>query len=179
MKPAILLCGLFMCISTSAQRIDTFAVKKDLKKVRREIVADTFVQQTFLSAKTETASRIIYRTGIKIIAPGNLIYFKATQSILDSMGLVTDKNATIGEYRKLPCYQTADSIFFIFTMRRPSMLSPTVTVETTKGYKGVKYPAKIVMEVNTTSNSPEDRPRFEMDTFTLFKEELLITRRKK
>lgn len=53
------------------------------------------------------------------------------------------------------------------------------TVEVTKAYSGAKANGSILMEINTVANSGEVPPKNEKEVFTLFKEDLLITRRKR
>lgn len=169
----------FLFSSAEAQKTDTFSVRRDMAGYKGKIAMDTFVQQTFLTNKTETFNRIVYRTGIKITSPNTLIYFKATQSILDSLGVLEDKNASVGEYRKVPCVQKNDSVFFLIKYRLPSMRNRGSMVEVTKAYSGTKGTNTILMEINTVANSGEVPPKNEKEVFTLFKEDLLITRRRR
>lgn len=178
MKFAWLFTCLFGTTALFAQRVDTFGVKK-AASARAKTISDTFSVQTYLSEKTEVTNRITYRTGIKITGPNSLIYFKATQSILDSAGVSEDKNASIGEYYNLLCTQSADSIFFLLTQLRSSARNPGTTLEITKAFKGTKVNGAIWMEVSTASASLEVIPKQEQERFVLFKEELKITRRKR
>ncbi len=178
MKYVPLIFFLFQLLNTTAQKTDTFSIKKDAA-TKSKFVIDTFVQQTYLSNKTEKSNHIVYRTGIKITGQNTLIYFKATQSILDSLGVLEDKNASVGEYKKVTCVQKNDSIFFLIKYRLPSMRNKGTTVAVTKAYSGVKANRSINMDVNTVADSGEVRPKNENEIFSLFKEELILTRRKK
>lgn len=179
MKYALLFWGLCLSLAAMAQRADTFSVSKQSASVKGRFVTDTFVQQTWLSSNTEKSNHIVYRTGIKIINGHQLIYFKATQSILDSLGVTEEKNASVGEYRKLPYLQKNDSLFFVIKFLLPSMRNNNKQVEITKGYSGAKRARSIMMEITTTANNDELAPKTEKQVFTLFKQDLLITRRKR
>ncbi len=179
MRHALLLqvCMLLLSVAAMGQHTDTFAVKKQVVTPAK-LGRDTFIQRTYLSEKTEMFNRILYRTGIKITGPGTLVLFKATQSILNATGVSEDRNANMGEFYKLPCSMSADSIFFIFTQRRQSGRAPGKTLEITKGYRGVFVNGAIWMEINTTSNSSEVLPAHDEERFVLFKEEMKVTNRK-
>ena len=178
MKWLLLAFFLMLLLHAPAQQTDTFAVKKE-KPLKNDIVSDTFVQQIFLSDKTVRNNHIVYRTGVKLISPQMLIFFHATQSIIDSVGVREEKNASVGEYRKVPYAIINDSLLFIIKYQVPNMRNPNALVEITKSYSGLKGNKTMLMEVNTTANPPAGaRPGTEQEIFTLYKEELLITRRK-
>lgn len=174
MKSICLLTGLLCALAGYGQRVDSFSVRKVQRPITNNTPADTFIQRTYLSEKRETIDRIVYRTGIKITSPNTLILFRATQSILNTMGVGEDKNATLGEYYKLPCSLTNDSIFFIVTQKRQSGRAPGNMLEIVKGYSGTITGNAIWMEINTTSNSNFVLPKREEERFVLFKEEPLI-----
>ncbi|MFM2305530.1 MAG: hypothetical protein RLZZ367_199 [Bacteroidota bacterium] len=155
------------------QRTDTFAVIKPASKTR----LDTFILRTYLFDKIERVNHIIYRTGIKIIGPNTLILFKATQSILDSVGIQNDKNASSDLFYKEPYYVNGDSMFFMHKQQQPAMRRRSRPVTTTRVYSGLYSTAIMLITISESTDNGGLPATTQTDVLRLFKEELLIRKR--
>lgn len=140
---------------------------------------DTFYQRTFLAEDKERRNQIVYRTGFKILDEHYLVYFSAAQSILDSLGTLQDKNAAIGEYRKVPYSLKNDTLMFVLEQVLPSMRTRQ-SIRLSKAFCGKLGEALLPMQVLTTSNnSTEAPPSRAMVVYTLYSTQVLVRPKKR
>lgn len=140
---------------------------------------DTFYQRTFLAEGTTTRNRIVYRTGFKLLDEHQLIYFSAAQSILDSLGTLQDKNAAVGEYRKVVYSLNNDTLMFVLDQVLPSMRTRR-PLHLKKAFCGKYNTSQMTMQVLTTSdNTTEAPPLNDLIVYKLYSTQLLIRPKKK
>ncbi len=140
---------------------------------------DTFYQRTYLAAESIKRNRIVYRTGFKLIDEHQLIYFSAAQSILDSLGTLLDKNASIGEFRKVPYSLSNDTLMFVLEQVLPSMRT-RLSLRLKKAFCGKLSGTQIPMLVLTTSdNTAEAPPTSDVIVYRLFSTQAVIRTKKR
>ncbi len=179
MKARFLLCLMLVSAFAFAQDSTVFVVKKAGEALAAEKpLMDTFVQRTFLTNQTEKKNRIVYRTGFKLLDEKMLIYFSATQSIIDSLKSLEDKNATTGNWRKVPYSLVNDTLSFVLEETMASRRKPQERIHIKHGYSGPYSNNKIPMTVYTSSDNAAEAPPFkDFITYELYSTNLLIRRK--
>lgn len=162
----------------SGQDSTVFTVKRTVINNLIKADIDTFIQRTFVSTNTEKRNRIIYRTGFRLVNEHNLIFFHATQSVIDTMKVLEDKNASLGDFQKLPYFVRNDSIIFVIERTVPSRTIMGRDIKIKNTYTGSVNTANPTLEVLTTSDLPAEAPnRLWYDSFILHHTSLLIRKK--
>ncbi|MFN8287092.1 MAG: hypothetical protein U0V74_10085 [Chitinophagales bacterium] len=172
-------CFFLFSLCVMAQDSTVFVIKKAGEGLAMEKpLMDTFIQRTFLTSQTEKKNRIIYRTGFKLLDEKMLIYFSATQSIIDSLKSLEDKNATTGNWRKVPYSLVNDTLSFVLEETVSSRRYPQSRIHIKHGYSGPVNGNKIPMIVYTSSDNAAEAPPFkDAILYELYTTSLLIRKR--
>lgn len=164
-----------------AQQEEVFTVRKPVEPPQPVVVRfDTFIQQLFVSDKRECHKKIAYRNAIQIEDERFLIFFTATEGIINAINWLSDVNAGTGEWRKLPYMRKADTLLFTFDEHRKKFGNNDAIVKITRSFIGVKSDEgnMMVTEITSSENLADVRPRTEENAYTLKRENALLRRKR-
>jgi hypothetical protein len=175
-KSAIVLLLLSMCACLYAQDTAVFVIKKtDASIEKPKVQLDTFLQKIFVSEATEKKQRIVYRTGIRLLNENTLVFFNATQSIIDSLKILEDKNASVGDFQKLKYVMVNDTIMFAVEKNVPSRTVYNRTIKITYTYTAYISTANPVFEITSTSDLASEVPnKISYANYKLYRTDYLI-----
>lgn len=170
----------FFPLCLFAQQEEVFTVRKPVKQPSPPVIRyDTFIQQLFVSDKRECHKKIAYRNAIQIEDERFLIFFTATEGIINAVNWLSDVNAGTGEWRKLPYMRRADTRLFTFDEHRKKFGNSNAIVKAIRWFIGVKNNEgnMMVTEITSSENMADAQPQTEENTYALKRENILLVKK--